>query len=73
MHQKGVWLDNREVKTALAVRRLECELLGAQIGLVCKPRMVHITTIFPENFGEFVDFGANRPLSDEETSTCVYT
>jgi hypothetical protein len=36
----------KEVRAASTIKRMECELLGAQIELVCKPRTIPITTIF---------------------------
>jgi hypothetical protein len=47
---------------------MECELLGAQIGLVCKPKT---TPHSQEKFGELVDFGASSLFSNEETSSSV--
>jgi hypothetical protein len=36
----------KEVKAASTIRQMECELLGVQIELVCKPKTIPITTIF---------------------------
>jgi hypothetical protein len=36
----------KEVRAASTIRQMECELLGAQIELVCKPKPIPITTIF---------------------------
>ncbi len=36
----------KEVRAASTIKRMDCELLGAQIELVCKPRTIPITTIF---------------------------